>query len=56
MTGGAFTEQSRAFLSDTGLPCMDKPLELQRLHTLLSAMVPLEATFLRQRMDTRSVP
>jgi signal transduction histidine kinase len=56
MTGGAFTEQSRSFLSDTGLPCMDKPLELQRLHTLLSAMVPLEATFLRQRMDTRSVP
>jgi CheY-like chemotaxis protein len=64
MTGGAFTEQSRAFLSDTGLPCVDKPLELQRLHDLLAAMVPLEArcpdedpsAFLRRTTDTRSVP
>jgi signal transduction histidine kinase len=40
MTGGAFTEQSRAFLANTGLPCLDKPIEPQRLRALLAAMPP----------------
>ncbi|HYO52831.1 response regulator [Archangium sp.] len=43
MTGGAFTEQSRAFLTSTGLPCIDKPIEPQRLRALLAAMPPLGA-------------
>ncbi|WP_052518230.1 hybrid sensor histidine kinase/response regulator [Archangium violaceum] len=41
MTGGAFTEQSRAFLATTGMPCIDKPVEFQRLRSLLAAMPPL---------------
>ncbi|PTL82072.1 ATP-binding protein [Vitiosangium sp. GDMCC 1.1324] len=40
MTGGAFTEQSRAFLASTGLPCIDKPIDVQRLRTLMEAMPP----------------
>jgi signal transduction histidine kinase len=43
MTGGAFTEQSRAFLANTGMPCIDKPVEFQRLRALLAAMPPLVA-------------
>jgi signal transduction histidine kinase len=43
MTGGAFTEQSRAFLAHTGLPCLDKPIELHRLRTLMAGMQPLRA-------------
>jgi signal transduction histidine kinase len=42
MTGGAFTEASRAFLASTGLPCIDKPIEAQRLRTLMAALPPLE--------------
>ncbi|WPB79954.1 hypothetical protein KYC5002_12495 [Archangium violaceum] len=41
MTGGAFTEQSRAFLAGTGLPCLDKPIDAQRLRALMAAMPPL---------------
>ena len=40
MTGGAFTEQSRAFLASTGLPCLEKPLEPHRLRALLATMPP----------------
>jgi signal transduction histidine kinase len=42
MTGGAFTEQARSFLADKVLPCIDKPIDFQQLHTLLTAMPPLE--------------
>ncbi|MCY1080097.1 response regulator [Archangium lansingense] len=38
MTGGAFTDQSRAFLANTGMPCIDKPIEFQRLRSLLASM------------------
>jgi signal transduction histidine kinase len=41
MTGGAFTEQSRAFLAGTGLPCVDKPIDAQRLRALMAAVPPL---------------
>ncbi|HLM42544.1 MAG TPA: response regulator, partial [Myxococcaceae bacterium] len=43
MTGGAFTEQSRAFLANTGMPCIDKPIEFQRLRSLLASMPPMPA-------------
>jgi CheY-like chemotaxis protein len=43
MTGGAFTEQSRTFLANTGLPCLEKPLEPQRLLALLAELPPLGA-------------
>jgi signal transduction histidine kinase len=60
MTGGAFTEQARSFLTGTGLPCLDKPLDFKRLRTLLTAMPPLghadSKPPLRQTPDTRSVP
>jgi signal transduction histidine kinase len=35
MTGGAFTEETRAFLSTARNPCLDKPLDLQRLLSML---------------------
>jgi CheY-like chemotaxis protein len=38
MTGGAFTEESRAFLSATRYPCLDKPIDFQRLSLLLDAL------------------
>ncbi|MDY7230282.1 response regulator [Hyalangium rubrum] len=38
MTGGAFTEESRAFLSATHTPCMDKPIDVQRLFSMLEAL------------------
>jgi signal transduction histidine kinase len=38
MTGGAFTEESRAFLSAARNPCMDKPLDIQRLFSMLEAI------------------
>ncbi len=40
MTGGAFTEQSRAFLANTGLHCLEKPIEPHRLRALLATMAP----------------
>ncbi|WP_309889145.1 ATP-binding protein [Archangium sp.] len=40
MTGGAFTEQSRTFLANTGLPYLEKPLEPHRLRALLATMPP----------------
>ncbi|QRN95603.1 response regulator [Archangium violaceum] len=43
MTGGAFTEQSRAFLASTGLPCLDKPIDIPRLRALVAATPPLGA-------------
>ncbi|WP_434383913.1 hybrid sensor histidine kinase/response regulator [Melittangium boletus] len=43
MTGGAFSERARVFLADTGLPCLDKPLELRRLRSLLAHIDPLNA-------------
>ncbi|HEX8439456.1 ATP-binding protein, partial [Archangium sp.] len=41
MTGGAFTEQSRTFMAATGLPCLDKPIDVPRLRALVAAMPPL---------------
>jgi signal transduction histidine kinase len=38
MTGGAFTEETRAFLSTARNPCMDKPLDIQRLFSMLEAL------------------
>jgi len=38
MTGGAFTEETRAFLSTARNPCMDKPLDIQRLLSLLELL------------------
>jgi CheY-like chemotaxis protein len=38
MTGGAFTEESRTFLSATHHTCMDKPIDLQRLASLMEAL------------------
>jgi signal transduction histidine kinase len=38
MTGGAFTEETRAFLSAARNPCMDKPLDIQRLLSMLEAL------------------
>ncbi|WNG34107.1 response regulator [Archangium violaceum] len=43
MTGGAFTEQSQAFLANNGLPCIDKPIDAQRLRALMAKMPPLDA-------------
>jgi CheY-like chemotaxis protein len=40
MTGGAFTEQSRAFLANPGLHCLEKPIEPHRLRALLATMPP----------------
>ncbi|KFE71959.1 response regulator [Hyalangium minutum] len=38
MTGGAFTEETRAFLSTARNPCMDKPLDIQRLLSMLELL------------------
>ena len=38
MTGGAFTEESRTFLSTARNPCMDKPIDIQRLLSMLEAL------------------
>ncbi|MFL5347178.1 MAG: two-component system response regulator [Hyalangium sp.] len=38
MTGGAFTEETRAFLSTARNPCMDKPIDIQRLFSMLEAL------------------
>jgi signal transduction histidine kinase len=38
MTGGAFTEESRAFLNSTRYPCLDKPIDFQRMFFLLDAL------------------
>jgi signal transduction histidine kinase len=38
MTGGAFTDESRAFLASVGLPCVDKPLDLDQLRAQLDAL------------------
>ncbi len=38
MTGGAFTEGTRAFLSVARNPCLDKPLDTQRLLSMLEAL------------------
>jgi signal transduction histidine kinase len=35
MTGGAFTAESRALLSATGRPCVDKPIHLEQLFSLM---------------------
>ena len=43
MTGGAFTEQSRAFMTGTGRPCLDKPIDPQRLRALMAALPPLSS-------------
>ncbi|ATB43521.1 hybrid sensor histidine kinase/response regulator [Cystobacter fuscus] len=42
MTGGAITESTRAFLDSTGRPCLDKPIELQKLRARMAALPPLE--------------
>jgi CheY-like chemotaxis protein len=38
MTGGAFTEETRAFLSVARNPCMDKPLDIPRLLSMLETL------------------
>ncbi len=38
MTGGAFTEESRAFLIAARSPCVEKPLDLERLPALLGRL------------------
>jgi signal transduction histidine kinase len=38
MTGGAFTEETRAFLSTARNPCIDKPLDIQRLLAMLEVL------------------
>jgi signal transduction histidine kinase len=40
MTGGAFTSEARDFLAATSNPCVEKPLDMERLFPLLEA-VPL---------------
>ncbi|KFE70131.1 hybrid sensor histidine kinase/response regulator [Hyalangium minutum] len=37
MTGGAFTSEARAFLATTPNPCVEKPLDMERLFPLLEA-------------------
>jgi hypothetical protein len=36
MTGGAFTERSRAFVSRVKNPCIDKPIDLRQLRQLVT--------------------
>jgi signal transduction histidine kinase len=43
MTGGAFTEKSRAYIEGTGRPCLDKPIEVQQLRALMAGMTPWSA-------------
>ncbi|ATB28784.1 hybrid sensor histidine kinase/response regulator [Melittangium boletus] len=38
MTGGALTERARAFLATTNRPCLEKPIEVRRLRSLLADM------------------
>jgi signal transduction histidine kinase len=38
MTGGTFSEEMRTFLSTARNPCMDKPLDIQRLFSMLEAL------------------
>jgi signal transduction histidine kinase len=40
MTGGAFTEEARGFLAAVGLPCVDKPVDMDHLRKLLEALPP----------------
>ena len=47
MTGGAFTEPSRAFLAHVGRPCLDKPLDVRALRGLMTALAPLEERSVR---------
>ena len=35
MTGGAFTSEARDFLAATPNPCVEKPLDMERLFSLL---------------------
>ncbi|WP_224363040.1 response regulator [Hyalangium versicolor] len=44
MTGGAFTEETRAFLSTARNPCMDKPLDIQRLFSMLEGLPKLSSS------------
>lgn len=54
MTGGTFTEQSRSFLAGTGLPCVDKPIDAQRLRALIGAMPPLASRDVRSGPTART--
>ncbi len=36
MTGGAFTPRARAFLESIGNPCLEKPLDMGKLRSLLA--------------------
>ncbi|MDY7227019.1 response regulator [Hyalangium rubrum] len=38
MTGGAFSEETRAFLARLRPPCLEKPIDFERLHSLLGSM------------------
>lgn len=38
MTGGAFTEETRTFLNTARNPCMDKPIDIPRLLSMLEAL------------------
>ncbi|HEX8536161.1 MAG TPA: ATP-binding protein, partial [Cystobacter sp.] len=42
MTGGAISERTRVFLDGTGRPCLDKPIELQKLRAQMASLPPLE--------------
>jgi signal transduction histidine kinase len=43
MTGGAFSDEARTFLSTVRNPCLEKPLDMQRLFALLEAHPPLRS-------------
>jgi hypothetical protein len=36
MTGGAFTNESSAFVAQADVPCLDKPIEGAQLESLLA--------------------
>jgi len=40
MTGGAFTSEAREFLAVTSNPCVEKPLDMERLFPLLESRSP----------------
>jgi response regulator RpfG family c-di-GMP phosphodiesterase len=55
MTGGAFTEQSRGFLANTGLHCLEKPLDPHRLRALLATMPPWSTSESRRQGRSTAV-
>jgi hypothetical protein len=43
VTAGAFTPRARAFLDETGVPCLDKPFDLQELRAVARRYVGHDA-------------